>query len=153
MFKIWQQQFGLFCDKFGVWQCRGQLSNANLPFEIKHSAFLDSHHHFTTLIMRDAHARVQYDGVSETLTKLRNRYKIVCAQSFVKEVLHKCFACHCFNRRLHYPPPSPPLPAFRVKEAPAFTYTDVDYTSSLFIRVTTPLENPRCGYASILAAS
>ena len=39
VFKFWQPQFDLFCDKFGVWQCGGQLCNANLPFETKHPVF------------------------------------------------------------------------------------------------------------------
>ena len=134
VFKIWQQQFGLFCDEFGVWRCGGRLHNANLPFETKHPVFLDSHHHFATLIVRDAHARVQHDGVSETLTELRDRYWIVRGRSFVRGVLHKCVTCRRFEGRPHYPPASPPLPAFRVKEAPAFTHTGVDYAGPLFIK-------------------
>ena len=68
VFKIWQQQFGLFCDELGVWRCGGRLGNANLPFETKHPVFLDSQHHLATLIVLDAHDRVQHNGVSETLT-------------------------------------------------------------------------------------
>lgn len=71
VFKIWQQQFGLFCDELGVWRCVGRLGNANLPFETKHPVFLDSQHHLATLIVLDAHDRVQHNGVSETLTEQR----------------------------------------------------------------------------------
>ena len=134
MFKIWQQQFGLFCDELGVWRCGGRLGNANLPFETKHPVFLDSQHHLATLIMLDAHDRVQHNGISETLTELRDKYWIVRGRSFVKKVLHRCVTCRRFEGRPHYPPPPPQLPAFRVKEAPAFTYTSVDYSGPLFIQ-------------------
>ena len=48
--------------------------------------------------------------------------------------IHKCVTCRHFEGRPHYPPPSPPLPAFRVKKAPAFTHTGVDYAGPLFIK-------------------
>lgn len=30
-FNVWHQQFILFCDKDGVWRCKGRLHHANLP--------------------------------------------------------------------------------------------------------------------------
>ncbi len=42
LFKVWQQQFGLFMDKRGVWRCGGRLGNADLPVATKHPVFLDS---------------------------------------------------------------------------------------------------------------
>ena len=47
---------------------------------------MDSDHHFSTLNVWDAHDRVQHDGISETLTKLRDRYWIVRGRSFMKGV-------------------------------------------------------------------
>ena len=107
---------------------------ATLPFETKHPVFLDSQHHLATLIVRDAHDKVQHNGVSETLAELRDNYWIVRGRSFVKKALHKCVTSRRFEGRPHYPPPPPPLPAFRVTEAPAFTYTGVDYVGPLFIK-------------------
>ena len=52
----------------------------------------------------------------------------------MKKVLHRCVTCRRFEERPHYPPPPPQLPAFRVKEAPEFTYTGVDYAGPLFIK-------------------
>ena len=73
-----------------VWRCGGRLGNANLPFKTKHPVFLDSEHHLATLIVRDAHDRVQHNGVSETLTELRDKYWIVRGRSFVRKVIHRC---------------------------------------------------------------
>lgn len=44
----------------------------------------------------------------------------------------------------HYPPSPPPLPAFRVQEAPAFTYTGVDFARPLYVRGSTH-SNPKGG--------
>ena len=84
--------------------------------------------------MHDAHERVQHNGVSETLTELRDKYWIVRGRSFVRKILHRCVTCRRFGGKPHNPPPPPPLPAFRVKEAPAFTYTGVDYAGPLLIK-------------------
>ncbi len=60
LFKIWQQQFGLFMDERGVWRCGGRLGNADLPIATKHPVFLDSQHYLTTLIVRDADSAQWY---------------------------------------------------------------------------------------------
>ena len=77
---------------------------------------------------------MKHNGVSETLAELRSRYWIVHGRSFVKMILHRCVICRFFEGRAHYPPPPPPLPSFRVREAPAFTYTGVDYAGPLYIK-------------------
>ena len=54
-----------------------RFGNANLPFNTKHPVFLDSEHHLATVIVHDAHDRVQHNGISETLTELRDKYWII----------------------------------------------------------------------------
>ena len=40
------------------------------------------------------------------------------------------------SREPYSPPPAPPLPFFRVKEAKPFSYTGVDFAGPLYVRVT-----------------
>ena len=87
-FSTWQWQFGLFLDNNGVWRCGGRLTKADLPFTTKHPLLLDQRHHLTTLIVREAHERVQHNGVKETLTELRSKYWIIRGRSFVRRILH-----------------------------------------------------------------
>ena len=86
VFKTWQQQFGLFRDESGIWRRGGRLSSADLPFVTKHPVFLDSHHHLSTLMVTDAHTRVQHNGICETLNELQAKYWIVRGMSLVKSV-------------------------------------------------------------------
>ncbi len=132
LFKVWQQQFGLFMDERGVWRCR--FGNADLPVATKHPVFLDSQHYLTTLIVRDAHTRIQHNCICETLIEVRDKFWIVRGRSFVRMVIRKCVTCRRYDGRPHYHPAAPPLPAFRVMEAPAFTYTGVDYAGPLYIK-------------------
>ena len=90
---------------------------------------------FTTLIVRDAHKCVAHDGGKETLMKIRTRFWVVKGWSMVKVLIHHCVLCRMFEGALFQglPPPSP-LPDFRLRQSPPFTYTGVDYAGPLRIR-------------------
>ena len=52
----------------------------------------------------------------------------------MRHILYQCVVC----RKLEGPPcptpPAPSLPEFRVREAPAFTYTGVDFAGPLYVK-------------------
>jgi len=132
-FPTWRMQFGLFLDG-QIWRCRGRLGNANISYDAKHPALLSKQHHFTDLVVRDAHERVGHNGVKETLTQIRAKFWIIRGRQYVRHILYQCVIC----RRLEGPPcpmpPAPSLPEFRVREAPAFTYTGVDFAGPLYVK-------------------
>lgn len=74
-----------------------------------------------------------HDGVKETLTEVRSRYWIVKGHSLTRAILHKCTICKRFEGAPITGPPPPPLPKFRVKDDPAFTYTGVDFAGPLLV--------------------
>lgn len=133
-FPEWQVQFGLFKDEDRLWRCGGRLHNADLPFATKHPVLLDRHHYVTLLIVRSAHLRVQHNGVNETLAEVRMKFWIIGGRSLVKKFIHQCVVCRRFDGIPHRAPPAPPLPSFRVNEAPTFTYTAVDYAGPLYLK-------------------
>ena len=49
-------------------------------------------------------------------------------------ILRQCVVCRSFEGRAHHPPPLPPSPSFRVREAPVFAYNGVDYAGPLHIK-------------------
>ena len=49
-------------------------------------------------------------------------------------MLHKCIVCRKFEGLPQSAPPPPPLPEFRIREEPAFTYTGVDFAGPLYIK-------------------
>ena len=132
-FPTWKIQFGLFKDDSQVWRCGGRLQNANISFSSKHPILLNKQHPLTTLIVQGAHQRVQHNGVEETLSEVRAKYWIIGGRSFIKAVIHKCVVCRRFEGRPFSPPPAPPLPSFRVTEAPPFTYTAIDFAGPMYV--------------------
>ena len=64
--------------------------------------------------------------MKETLGEIRGR-------SLVKAVIHKCVVCKRYGGKPFSSPPAPPLPSFRVTEAPPFTYTAVDFAGPMYV--------------------
>lgn len=52
-----KKQLDLFVDDHGLWRCGGRLTNTDIPYSTKHPVLLPRDHHFTVLIVRDAHER------------------------------------------------------------------------------------------------
>ena len=133
-FNTWKKQFGLFLDATGIWRCGGRLSNADVPYSTKHPVLLHKDHTLASLIVKSAHARVQHNGVKETLTEIRSKYWIIKGRSLVKKAVHQCVLCRKLEGVPYRAPPPPPLPIFRVKEEPPFSYTGVDFAGPLYIK-------------------
>ena len=123
----------MFQDGQRLWRCGGRLHNTDLLYSAKHPFLLDKKHHFTVLVIRDAHYRVQHNGVRETLTEVRSKFWIIGGRNLVRSIIHSCIVCRRFEGRPICVPPQPPLPEFRVREAPSFMYTTVDFAGPLYL--------------------
>jgi len=133
-FESWKREFNLFTDRVVILRCRGRLSHADLPYSAKHPILLDANHGFTTLVIRNCHKSVMHDGVKETLTELRSKFWLARGRQVVKKLLHSCVTCRRHEKKSYQVPPPPPLPEFRVKTAPAFTFTAIDYAGPLHVK-------------------
>lgn len=85
------------------------------------------------LIVRSAYVKVRRNGVKETLTEVRVKYWIE-GRSLVRSIIQRCAVCRTFEGRPYCSPAPPPLPEFRVSEAPPFSTTGVDFAGPLYIR-------------------
>ena len=124
-FKQWKRALGLFQDNDGIWRCQGRLQYAAIPYSTIHPVLLHKSHHFTLLVVRRAHKNVLHNGVSETLAEVRANFWIVKGRSFVKSIIRRCQVCRRHEGPPYASPLPPPLPKFRVEEAPAFSFTGV----------------------------
>ena len=69
-----------------------------------------------------------------TLTELRSQFWIICGRSLVKQLIGKCVICRRFEGKPYNAPIPPPLPPFRVQEAPPFSSSGVDFAGPLYIK-------------------
>ena len=133
----------LFQDESGIWRCGGRLHHVNLSFSSKHPVILSKKPTLMALIAHSAHARVQHNGVKETLTESRAKYWIVGGRSLVRSIIHKCVVCRRFEGK---PFTAPPLPSFCVNEAPPFAYTAVDFAGPMYIKLKGE-SSRKCGHS------
>ena len=75
-----------------------------------------------------------HNGPKETLTELRQKYWIIRGRSLVRSIIHRCVICRRFEGPAYKPPPPPPLPIFRVKESPPFTYVGVHFAGPVIVK-------------------
>ena len=133
-FPMWQRQFDMYLDDDKVWRCRGRLHHANVPPSAKHPVMLPRDHHLTRLIVLNPHVRVQHSGTKDTLTEISSRYWIVRGQSLVRMLIWKCVVCRRIEGPHYQIPPPPPLPDYRVREAPPFAATGIDFAGPFYVR-------------------
>ena len=132
-FRSWNRDLNLFTDGNGLLRCKGRLSNSDLPYSARFPILLDAAHYFTTLI-------VMQGGVKETLTELRSKFWLERGRNFVRKLIFNCVTCKKQDGRPYKSLNPPPLPEFRVREAPPFTYVGFDYVGPLYVKYTSKLD-------------
>ena len=142
-FGLWKSQLQLFCDQHKTWRCGGRLVKADISLNKKHPILLSKQHYFATLITEHAHERTGHSGVKDTLTEVRSKYWFVRGRQFVRKILYRCVTCRKFEGPHYQPVPQPPLPEYRVTEAPPFAYSGVDFAGPLYIKVSDESENSK----------
>ena len=87
------RQLKLILDHDGLIRCGGRIHNAPLSELAKFPYLLLSHHIFTTLVIKNAHATQLHSGVNATLSAIRQTYWIPSARQRINSVIKKCVTC------------------------------------------------------------
>lgn len=82
-----------FIDAHGLLRVRGRLQRSNLPFNQKHPMILPKQHHFTNLLIDDAHQNTLHGGTQLVLNLIRKRFWIIHAKQVIQIRLRKCVRC------------------------------------------------------------
>ncbi|XP_070138848.1 uncharacterized protein [Drosophila bipectinata] len=128
-------QLSPFIDAQGILRVRGRLRNAlQLTTQQRTPIILPKSHHFTDLVIKNAHLNTMHGGVQLTRAIIHQQFWIINTKQAVKRVLRQCVACF-----QHRPKPSRQLmgdlPYHRVNPPKrAFEATGVDYTGSIDVK-------------------
>jgi len=119
-----------FVDDEGLLRIKGRLENADLSFESKHPVIIPSGH-VAKLLVQFQHIFLKHAGVGTIVSTLRGSYWILGVRRIAKTVCRMCVKCKRYDSRA-CSQPAAPLPGLRVKIAPPFTVTGLDYAGPLF---------------------
>ena len=88
--------------------------------------------HLSLLLVRSQHIRQKHAGVDTMIIcMLRSAYWIVGLRRLAKQVKRECVSCQKQNG-LACAQPCGPLPSLRVKDAPPFSVTGLDFAGPLY---------------------
>ena len=87
------RQLKLFLDSNNLLRCGGCIHNATLSELTRFPYLLLPHHHFTTLVIQNAHVVQLHSGVNATSTTLCQKYWIPSARQRIKSILRQCVVC------------------------------------------------------------
>eukprot|EP00794_Sanderia_malayensis_P018426 gene18426-biopygen12365 len=118
----------------GVLVCKGRLENSDLEIDSRYPIILPKEHRLTELIVLDCHERVHHSKVRATLAEIRSRFWITRGRQYVKKIIRPCFRCKLMEGKAFNNPATAALPGFRVREAPPFSSTGVDFAGPLLVK-------------------
>ncbi|XP_003742208.1 uncharacterized protein LOC100907605 [Galendromus occidentalis] len=123
-------------DENGIIRCRSRLEKSgDLSFGGKFPILLDGRNYFVKLLIAQIHERIckHAQGISTNLNHVRSEFLSLKARSSVTRVPRNCRLCARFRAKAGSEI-SPPLPAFRIEEAPPFSVTGIDFAGPLTVR-------------------
>lgn len=82
-----------FFDEQNIFRVRGRLQRSKLPYRQRHPIILPHSHHFTNLVIDDAHSSTLHGGASVTITHIRGSYWIVNSRQAVRSRIRQCVTC------------------------------------------------------------
>ncbi|XP_066956301.1 uncharacterized protein [Macrobrachium rosenbergii] len=119
-----------YLDEEGLLRIKGRLENAELSFESKHPIIVPGTY-IALLLVHFQHGLLKHAGVAVLVSTLRNNYWIIRLRQIAKRVCRECVACRRCEAKACSQPVAP-LPELRVKSAPPFTVTGLDFAGPLF---------------------
>ncbi|XP_070567315.1 uncharacterized protein [Ptychodera flava] len=121
--------------KDGLLRVGGRLALSMLSEESKHPVILPKKSHVSELILREIHEKNQHFGRHYILSKLRERYWILNANSAARSIVSKCVICRRQRAKLGEQKMAD-LPADRVQpHQPPFTNVGVDYFGPIEVKI------------------
>ena len=118
----------------GILRVGGRLSRASIPEYTKHPIVLPKNTPISTIILQDIHQSVGHLGRNSMISKLRQKYWILCAATAARSIIAKCVICRR-HRAKTGDQKMADLPIDRVTpdEAP-FNRTGVDYFGPIEVK-------------------
>lgn len=131
---LYVQQFNLFIDHEGILRCRTRVNKSSLQQSSKTPVLMPSKHHYSELLIHEAHNEVFHNGITDTLNLLRQKYWVLRGREKVKRLIRRCTLCKKLEGLAFKTTFCPDLPDFRVDESPPFSHIGVDFAGPLLVK-------------------
>ncbi|KAJ0179564.1 hypothetical protein K1T71_005276 [Dendrolimus kikuchii] len=117
-------------DKDGILRVGGRIDLSGANYDTRHPIIMPGKHHFTKLIIADAHSKTMHGGPQLMLNHLRCNYWIIRARELVKKHYRECVTC-IKMLRANKTPFMGQIPAARLKPSKPFKSCGVDFAGPI----------------------
>ena len=119
-----QQRLTLQKNADGLYECRGRIQG-DYPIYLPYDAL------FSKRLVLHAHLQTLHEGVSLTMAKIRQKYRIPRLRRLIKRVTNKCLGCKRFQVTALANPPTGNLPKERTEGSVPFKSIEVDFAGPI----------------------
>ncbi len=130
--RAWLVALAPFADDSGIVRVGGRLRHADLPYSARHQSLLPTRHPWFAMWVKHLHVEYFHAGPSLILNVIRrSHWPVPDASRVARKVVSSCVKCRRFNPALYQKMGDLPEP--RVRPAPPFSHTGVDYAGPFLL--------------------
>ena len=122
-----------YMDSEGVLRVGGRLHHSNLAEKAKHPIILHKKSRLVTILLQDLYYRHHHASAQVMMAVTAERFYISGRRAISRKVVHNCVPCHRTNAT-PCTQQMGQLPANRVRPAPLFQNTGLDYAGPLIVK-------------------
>lgn len=125
----------------GILRVGGRIKRAFIPYDSRHQMLLPAKHPVTEALVRYLHLENLHIGQKGLLAIVRQRYWPLNVKATIRKVIRNCIPCFKANP-LKTTQLMGDLPSYRIRPAPAFSNTGVDYAGPFWVKSSTTARKP-----------
>ena len=123
----------LFIDNDGLLRVGGRLSQANLPYSVKHPVILHADSHTVKLFVKNLHNKCGHLGKEAIITEINQQFHIVKVKKAISSIIYNCATCRRTQAK-PYAQLMADLPPDRITgDSPPFTNTGTDIFGPFYV--------------------
>ncbi|XP_065094041.1 uncharacterized protein LOC135714581 [Ochlerotatus camptorhynchus] len=125
----------------GVLRVGGRIKRAFIPYDSRHQMLLPAKHPITEALVRHLHLENLHIGQKGLLAIVRQRFWPLNVKNTIRKVIRNCMVCFRANP-LKTTQMMGDLPSYRIRPAPAFSDTGVDYAGPFWLKSSSTARKP-----------
>lgn len=125
----------------GILRVGGRIKRAFIPYDSRHQMILPAKHPITEALVRHLHQENLHIGQKGLLGIVRQRYWPLNVKATIRKVIRNCMVCFKANP-LKTTQMMGDLPSYRIRPAPVFSNTGVDYAGPFWIKSSSTARKP-----------
>ena len=120
--------------KNNIFKCKGRLESASIPTEAKLPILIYCKRYLFKLIIWDIHRKMKHAGTKQTISELKQKYRVCQSQNYVRNIIRKCLTCRKLLCKLYNYPKTPSLTKLRLADTQPSSTTGIGNFGPVYVQ-------------------